>query len=195
MCRHAFNAILLALLAMPTLALAGRAPGSEGPMLTVVMESHAGSMDKSLSGSTGFGAGVKMRRGRKPFKLNVGAIFTYTPATINLSGLPYDGTAYGGEVLLGFALIPVTTGMVAPIIEGNLLLGGKMLRMDVPPVGAEPLSVALTYGIQFSFGAQFSIAGMGFQASVDYTLRQGSALAGQTGFNLNSLVFELGWLF
>lgn len=164
-------------------------------MLAVVMESHAGSTEKSLSGSTGFGAGVKMRKGTKPFKLNVGAIFTYTPATINLTGMTYSGSAYGGEILCGFALIPVTTGMVAPIVEGNLLLGGKMLRMDLPPAGVDPLSVALTYGVQFSFGAQFDIAGMGFQASVDYTLRQGTALAGQTGFNLNSLIFELGWLF
>ncbi len=192
---HALKAMLLVLLAVPTFALAGRAPGSEGPMLTLVMESQAGSPEKSLSGSTGFGAGVKMRRGRKPFKLNVGAIFTYTPATINLTGLTYDGSAYGGEVLFGFALIPVTTGVVAPIIEGNLLVGGKMLRMDLPPTGADPLSVALTYGVQFCFGAQFDVFGISFQASVDYTLRQATSLAGQGAFNLNSLVFEVGWLF
>ncbi len=193
--RQVYSIVAASLLALPSLAQAARAPGSEGPMLTVVMETQAGSSEKSLAGSTGFGAGVKMRRGKKPFKLNVGALFTYTPATINLSGATYDGVSYGGEVLCGFALIPAAVGPVAPILEANLLLGGKMLRFDVPLVGVDPLSVGLTYGLQFVFGAQFDISGMAFQASVDYTLRQATSLAGQSSFNLNSLIFEIGWLF
>ncbi len=195
MTRHAIRNIAFILLALPSLAFGAGNIGGEGPLLAIHAESLAGPDSASLSGSWTFAAGVKMRKGARFLKLNLGAFLSYTPGQILIANTSYAATGFGGELVAGCAFIPVAKGPILPMLEGNLTLGGNLLRIGTPPPGTDSGTLGLTYGVQLVFGVQFKLFDQPWQAGVIYSVKQASQLANISPFSLNSLAFELGWMF
>lgn len=161
--------------------------------LSLNMIQFSGEKDKSLTGTTGYAADFTVNNSQGAFRLQYGADFQYAQARSYINETGRNGTYYGSDFKVGFAIVPVPDGFISPFIEAAALLGIKSMNFDSSQTTIPRDSISPSYGYRFGMGVNLGLfSSSSVKLAAYYVDNKATKLAGQANYNLSSLTFSLG---